>query len=132
MFRRKFKISFSFCDYDGDGGNDDDDEFAIVHGMKTMVFQTWGYFIRLLHGIAWYCIHAPSKQGRYWEIHPRCPRDFPITPKFWWSTAIHHQGVHRIILPCRQERIDSVKSNPSLQMMIECVACYRVALILKK
>ena len=32
--------------------------------------------------------HAPSKRGRYWEIHPRCPSDFPITPMFWWSTVI--------------------------------------------
>ena len=24
-----------------------------------------------------HCIRAPSKRGRHWEIHPRCPRDFP-------------------------------------------------------
>ena len=27
--------------------------------------------------IAWDCICAPAKRGRYWEIHPRRPRDFP-------------------------------------------------------
>ena len=61
------------------------------------------------------CIRAPPRRGRYWEIHPRCwkdfPRpkrfpegeargksrgsreiwraegmDFPIPPEFWWST----------------------------------------------
>ena len=63
------------------------------------------------------CIRAPPKGGRYWEIHPRRPRDFPrperfpegeargksrgsreisraegmdfpIPPEFWWSTDI--------------------------------------------
>ena len=28
----------------------------------------------------WDCIRAPSKRGRYWEIHLRSPRDFP-TPE---------------------------------------------------
>ena len=61
MFRRKFKICFDvhkfcFCDDDGDDdGDDDDDDIAIVHGLKTMVFQIWRCFIRVLHGIAWYC-----------------------------------------------------------------------------
>ena len=61
------------------------------------------------------CIRAPPRRGRYWEIHPRCPKDFPrperfpegeargksrgsreiwraegmdfpIPPEFWWST----------------------------------------------
>ena len=41
IFRRKFKMSFyvykvCFCDDD----NDDDVDIAIVHGLKTMVFQT--------------------------------------------------------------------------------------------
>ena len=27
-----------------------------------------------------HCIRAPPKQGRYWEIHLRCPRDF-LRPK---------------------------------------------------
>ena len=41
IFRRKFKMSFyvykvCFCDDD----DDDDDNIAIVHGLKTMVFQT--------------------------------------------------------------------------------------------
>ena len=53
MFRRKFEISFDvhkfcFCDDDGD---DDDDNIAIVHGLKTMVFQIWRCFIRVLHGV---------------------------------------------------------------------------------
>ena len=26
-----------------------------------------------------HCIRAPSKRGRYWEIRPQCPRDFPNT-----------------------------------------------------
>ena len=63
------------------------------------------------------CIRAPPRRGRYWEIHPRCPKDFPrperfpegeargksrgsreisraegmdfpIPPEFWWSTDI--------------------------------------------
>ena len=65
----------------------------------------------------WGCIRAPPKRGRYWEIHPRRPRDFPrperspegeargksrgsreiwraegmdfpIPPEFWWCTDI--------------------------------------------
>ena len=64
MFRRKIKISFDvhkycFCDdddNDDDGDDDDDDNIAIVHGLKTMVFQTWECFIRVLHGTAWYCV----------------------------------------------------------------------------
>ena len=36
-----------------------------------------------------------------------------------YSHSIHHQGVHGIILPCRQGRIDSVKSNLFIKMMIE-------------
>ena len=57
MFRRKFKICFDvhkfcFCDDDGDDdGDDDDDDIAIVHGLKTMVFQIWRCFIRVLHGL---------------------------------------------------------------------------------
>ena len=68
MFRRKIKISFDvhkycFCDdddNDDDGDDDDDDNIAIVHGLKTMVFQTWECFIRVLymvlHGIVLYCM----------------------------------------------------------------------------
>ena len=29
-----------FCDDDRDDDDDDDDNIAIVHGLKTMVFQT--------------------------------------------------------------------------------------------
>ena len=47
---------FCFCDDDGDADYDDEDDIAIVHGLKTMFFQTWGCFIRVLHGIAWYCV----------------------------------------------------------------------------
>ena len=55
---------FCFCDDDGDADddddgdddNDDEDDIAIVHGLKTMFFQTWGCFIRVLHGIALYCV----------------------------------------------------------------------------
>ena len=52
--------------------------------------------------------------------------DFPIPPESWWSTDILSssnflQGVHQQILPCRQGRIDSVKINPSLLMMRECL-----------
>ena len=60
MFRRKFKISFDihkfcFSDGDGDDDNDDDDGIAIVHGLKS---EDNGFpnFIRVLHGIAWYCV----------------------------------------------------------------------------
>ena len=52
--------------------------------------------------------------------------DFPIPPKFWWSTdilssSIFLQGVDQEILPCGQGRIDSVKIkiNPSLLMTTE-------------
>ena len=31
-------------------------------------------------GISQECTRAPSKRGRYWEIHPRCPRDV-LTPE---------------------------------------------------
>ena len=31
----------------------------------------------ILVNIMEHCIRAPSKRVRYWEIHPRCPRDFP-------------------------------------------------------
>ena len=99
-------------------------------------------------------ICAPPKRRRYWEIHPRRPRDFlrperfpegeargksrgsreiwraegmdyPIPPKFWWSTdnlsaSIFLQGVDQKILPCGQGRIDNVKINPSLLMMRDC------------
>ena len=101
------------------------------------------------------CIRAPPRRGRYWEIHPRRPRDFlrperfpegeargksrgsreisraegmdfPIPPESWWSTDILSssnflQGVDQQILPCGQGRIDSVKINPSLLMMRECI-----------
>ena len=101
------------------------------------------------------CIRAPPRRGRYWEIHPRRPKDFPrperfpegeargksrgsreiwraegmdfpIPPEFWWSTdnlsaSIFLQGVDQKILPCGQGRIDSVKINPSLLMMTDCV-----------
>ena len=54
---------------------------------------------------------------------------FPIPPKFWWSTDIlliinpstgMDQGIHT----CGQGRIDSVKINPSLLRMRECVVFF--------
>ena len=76
------------------------------------------------------CIRAPPKQGRYWEIHPWRPRDFPRPegnlegPEFWWSTDIlliinSSTGMDQEIHPCGQGRIDSVKINPSLLRMRE-------------
>ena len=52
--------------------------------------------------------------------------DLPIPPEFWWSTdnlsaSIFLQGVDQEILPCGQGRIDSVKINPSLLMMRDCM-----------
>ena len=52
--------------------------------------------------------------------------DFPIPPESWWSTDILSSsnfllGVDQQILPCGQGRIDSVKINPSLLMMRECL-----------
>ena len=53
----------------------------------------WGEYF--LYSLEKYCICAPSKLSSYWEILPRCPRDFPrpegylegvdfpITPEFW-------------------------------------------------
>ena len=66
------------------------------------------------------CIRSPPRRGRYWEM------DFPIPSEFWWSTdilsaSIFLQEVDQKILPCGQGRIDSVKINPSLLMMRECV-----------
>ena len=52
------------------------------------------------------CIRAPQKRGRYWEIHPRRPRDFPrVNPEGNLSTG------------SGQGRIDSVKINPALLMI---------------
>ena len=58
------------------------------------------------------------------EIRRAEGMDFPIPPEFWWSTdnlsaSIFLQGVDQKILPCGQERIDSVKINPSLLMMTD-------------
>ena len=35
-----------------------------------------------LYCIVLYCIRAPPKRGRHWEIHPRRPRDFPRPERF--------------------------------------------------
>ena len=53
-----------------------------------------------------YCIRAPPKRGRYWEIHPRRPRDFPrpkifpkgFAPSFLWSmdTLLNELSQHNI------------------------------------
>ena len=55
------------------------------------------------------CICAPLKQGRYWEIHPRRPRDFPRVSRvklkaggdgfsnFWWRTDNGHSPHHQSI-----------------------------------
>ena len=95
----------------------------------------------LLQGL--HCIRAPPRRGRYWEIHPRRPRDFPRPErnlegrgKSWgrrgWisqyfpsfggvrtfsSSSILSLGMEKEIHPCGQGRIDSVKINPSLLMM---------------
>ena len=52
--------------------------------------------------------------------------DFSIPPEFWWitdnlSASFFLQGVDQKILPCEQGRIDSVKINPSLLMMTDCI-----------
>ena len=63
-----------------------------------------------------HCIRATPKRGKYWEIHPRRPRDFP---SFGGArTFSHHQSFYRDqkIVPCGH---DSVKINPSLLMMRE-------------
>ena len=57
--------------------------------------------------------------------------DFPIPPEFWWSTdnlsaSFFLQGVDQKILPRGQGRIDSVKINPSLLMMRDCVVQCRI------
>ena len=95
-----------------------------------------------------YCIRAPPRRGRYWEIHPRRPKDFPRPERFpegeargksfgpqGWisqylpsfggartdnlSASIFLQGLDQKIPPCGQGRIDSVKINPSLLMMTD-------------
>ena len=95
------------------------------------------------------CIRAPPRRGRYWEIHPRRPRDFlraklegnlegrgksrgrrgwisQFLPSFggvrtFSSSSILSLGMDQEIHPSRQGRIDSVKINPSLPMMREWV-----------
>ena len=57
-------------------------------------------------------------------------------PKFWWSTdnlsaSIFLQGVDQKILPCGQGRIDSVKINPSLLMMTDCLICAPPLLLIR-
>ena len=32
--------------------------------------------------VSWDCIRAPPRRGRYWEIHPRRPRDFLRPERF--------------------------------------------------
>ena len=82
---------------------------------KEHNFLTQDNFVSLHFRIALDCIRAPPRRGRYWEIHPRRPKDFPrperfpegeargksrgsreiwraegmdfpIPPEFWWST----------------------------------------------
>ena len=86
------------------------------------------------------CIRAPPRRGRYWEIHPRRPKDFSrveenlegggdglpntsrVLVEYGHSLGINfstgNTGIQEI-LPCGQGRIDSVKINPSLRMMRE-------------
>ena len=57
--------------------------------------------------------------------------DFSIPPEFWWSTdnlsaSIFLQGVDQKILPCGQGKIDSVKINPSLLMMTDCLKSTKI------
>ena len=52
--------------------------------------------------------------------------DFPIPPEFWCSTDIlliinSSTGMDQEIHPCGQGRIDSLKINPSLLRMRECL-----------
>ena len=39
-------------------------------------------FMKQLFNMKGHCIRAPPKRGRYWEIHPRSPRDFPRPERF--------------------------------------------------
>ena len=48
-----------------------------------------------------YCIGAPSKRGRYWEIHPRCPKDFAIISrdhlKVGWLVSFSHLSSYDLV-----------------------------------
>ena len=80
-----------------------------------------------------FCIFPPKREQNWWWL---CSCSIKThlegRGKFWggefpnnirvfveYGHSIHHQGVHGIILPCRQGRIDSVKSNLFIKMMIE-------------
>ena len=123
--------------------------------LLKIIWICFSYNYSIVYPLRSDCIRAPPRRGRYWEIHPRRPKDFPrperfpegeargksrgsreiwraegmdfpIPPEFWWSTdnlsaSIFLQGVDQKILPCGQGRIDSVKINPSLLMMRDCV-----------
>ena len=46
---------------------------------KDCQFEIFNSGLCDLKGVAFkkeYCIRAPSKRGRYWEIHPQCQREF--------------------------------------------------------
>ena len=63
----------------------------------------------------------------YFPIHPSSRQcTYTIPPEFWWSTDIlliinPSTGMDQEIHPCGQGRIDSVKINPSLLRMRECM-----------
>ena len=94
-----------------------------------------------------HCIRASPKWGRYWEIHPWRPRDFPRPERFpegearWKSRGPSVGGVRTFsiinpstgmdqeIHPCGQGRMDSVKINPSLLRMREWAILTAQALI---
>ena len=66
-----------------------------------------------------YCIRTLPRGGMYWEINPRCPRDFPRHKRFPEGNVRGKSWGCREILRA-EGRIDSVKTNPSLLMVRAC------------
>ena len=54
-------------------GGDAHNKMVWIHG----ILRYCKVFSIVLHSIVWYCIHAPPKRGRYYEIHPLHPQDIP-------------------------------------------------------
>ena len=79
------------------------------------------------HTIGWFITPKPNQMDRMDGIWVAVGMDFPIPPKFWWSMDIllvinPCTGMAQEIHPSGQGRIDSVKVNPPLLRMRECIA----------
>ena len=87
------------------------------------------WFTMHCHNVTMPFIRAPSKRGRYWEIHPRCPRDFPRDISMVEGNLEGRGGgfpntslvwmVHGYNPRPRDNKI-SYQTNPSHLMLREC------------